>query len=181
MARSATAVEMLVESAGTVDELVELLRLSGCLTVRGRANRSMVVAMMTRARDDFEPPFSVGHEEPDAGHSCPGPWDAIEETLTRGGYLQLAGWPDAYRHVSDSDVKKRVQRTIDEARAARDVQAPADSCWLNEAADIRRRERRLAFEVGPIRCPECRRQLPDGVPVCVWCGVQLPYICACEL
>jgi hypothetical protein len=82
--------------------------------------------------------------------------------------------------MSDSDVQKRVQRTIDEARAVRDVQAPADS-WLSEASDAQRRERRLTFEVGPIRCPECRRQLPDGAPVCVWCGASLPFICACQL
>jgi hypothetical protein len=172
---------MLVESARTADELFELLRLSGRLTVRGRANRSTVVAMMTRVRDDFEPPFSVGHEEQDAGHRCPGPWDAIEDSLTRASYLQFAGWPDAYRRISDPDVKKRVQRTIDEARAARDVQAPVDICWLNEATETERCVRRLTFEVGPIPCPHCRKHLPDGVLVCVWCGAELPFICACEL
>lgn len=181
MALAPTALQVLVESACSADELFELLRLAGCLTTRARANRSTVEAMMHRARDAFEPPFSVGQELPGSSHGCPTVWDAIVQSLSRASYLQLAGWPDTHRRVSSSDVEKRVQKIIGDARAARDVQPESDAPWLHALAEEQRTARRLAFELGPIPCPECRRELPDGVKVCVWCGTDLPFVCSCRM
>ena len=181
MALAPTALHVLVESARSADELFELLRLAGCLTPRARANRSTVVAMMNRARDAFEPPFSVGDELPGSSHGCPTVWDAIVQSLSRASYLQLAGWPDTHRRVSSSDVETRVQKIIADARATQTVPPASDVPWLHALADEQRTARRLAFEIGPIPCPACRRELPDGVKACVWCGADLPFVCSCRL
>ena len=181
MVAAPTALQVVVWSARSADELFELLRLAGCLTVRGRANRSMVVTLMTRTRDAFEPPFRVGAEPTGSSHGCPTVWDAIEESLTRASYLQVAGWPDAHHRISSGSVEKGVQRIVAEARAARDTRLPDDLCWLTEHNDEQREARRATFEIGPIPCPHCRRHLPDGVLTCVWCGTSLPFICACTL
>lgn len=181
MVAAPTALQALVASARSADELFELLRLSGCLTVRGRANRSTVTTLMTRARDAFEPPFRAGAEPTGSSHGCPTVWDAIEESLTRASYLQIAGWPDAYRRVSSGNVEKGVQRIVTEVQASRDLRLPDGLCWLTQRADEQRAARRATFELGPILCPNCRKQLPDGVQNCVWCGTDLPFICACTL
>ena len=180
LALAPTALQFLIDAARSDEELFDLLRLAGCLTPRGRANRSTVVVLMTRIRDAYEPPFRAGQELPGSSHGCPTVWDSIEESLSRAGYLQLAAWPDTHRRISSSDVEKRVEKIISDARASQGGPPDSDTPWLQALAEGQRQRRREAFEIGPIPCPECRRDLPDGVLACVWCGADLPFICSCR-
>jgi hypothetical protein len=167
-----------IDSATSVDHLFELLRLAGCLTSRGRSNRSMVLATMTRARDQFEPPYTMG-APPDEGHACASIWETIEEPLTNSGYLQVAAWPDAWKYITMMSVEERVHGIVEQARASAGSPPDSDTPWLYQAATRERERRRATAEPGPLSCPDCRKPVPDAAQFCVWCQAVLPFACSC--
>ncbi|MCC7367566.1 MAG: zinc ribbon domain-containing protein [Chloroflexi bacterium] len=179
MARPETALRRLVYAATSAGDLYDLLRLAGCLTTRGRVNRSTVVTLMTRTRDALEVPYSVGTPPRDEPHDCLNVWASLETALTNAGYLQVQAWPESWKYTSSPEVAKRVDTLVDETRALHPLRDEDGGAWIDQAAEQVRAERRASGEPGPIRCSDCERALPDGAQFCVWCGAAQAFRCSC--
>ena len=109
----------LVGRARCADDIVDLLDRAGCLSPRGRAERSSTIALLDRAAQAFRPP-RLGPQDFYPGSDPPTLQKELINAMSQAGYIDDAGW--SALHDADS-YQTQIERAVAAVRAA-DI-----PCW----------------------------------------------------
>jgi hypothetical protein len=181
MALPPTALDNLLSAARSAEELAELLAHVGCLTPHGMYDRFGMVSLVEHVAEEWQPPrrLAPGALPPGSTHDCRASlWEALSNTLTEAGYLDMRGWPAAH----DRDMEPRpVQAIIDAVRASTDARSGTVSAgfWLYDLEQAKRAALAGVLDERSLTCAACARQLPEGASFCGWCGERQRFSCAC--
>src|SRR5688572_3338071 len=110
----------LVGRGRCADEIVELLDQAGCLSSRGRAERSAMIALFDRTAQAFRPPTFDSNEPMYPGSDPPTLAKELVNAMSQAGYVDDGGWSALHdMHTYGTQIE----------RAVAAVRADDVACW----------------------------------------------------
>ena len=140
---------ILLRAGRSAEEQYALIERASCLSAKGRADRTGVIALIERTSSEFQPwtprpPDRDAPAEPmPLGWEPPSLTDALHVALYEAGYLDAAG-SQTLRDRAEPE-STHVNQIIAEVRAA------------------------------DVTCPRCRQPLPQAAAFCGYCGSRLAW------